>query len=274
MVHELGMTVLIDNMAEEPLLSEWGLSILISADERKLLLDTGASGLYAQNADRLGIRLENVDIGVLSHAHYDHADGMDTFFTLNRSAPFLVREGTCENCYGVKEGQLRYIGIQSGVLKKYKERIRYVSGVRMIADGIWLVPHRRADYSPIALRNELYTVDNGERHPDDFTHEQSLVIETGQGLVVFNSCSHVGMKNILEDVREKLGRSDVIGYVGGLHLYKMTDEELAVICEEIRRTPIKHIFTGHCTGDHAFGFLKKRLGERIEQFSSGFKYTF
>jgi len=274
MIHDLEMTVLIDNLAGEPLAGEWGLSILISADGRKLLLDTGASGLFAQNAERLGIPLDSVDVGILSHAHYDHADGMSTFFSLNRGAPFLVREGACENCYAVKEGGLRYIGIQSGVLKKYEDRIRYVSGVHRIADSIWLVPHRGADYSSIALRNELYTVSGGRRLPDDFAHEQSLVIETGQGLVVFNSCSHVGMKNILEDVREGLGRGDVCGYVGGLHLYKMTEEELSVLCEELLQTPVRHIFTGHCTGDHAFSVLKARLGERIAQFSSGFKYTF
>lgn len=274
MIQKLEMTVLIDNVAGEPLAGEWGLSILIIADGRKILLDTGSSDLFARNADCLGIDLASVDIGVLSHAHYDHADGMETFFSLNRSAPFLVREGTCENCYGIKEGLLRYIGIQSGVLKKHEERIRYVSGVHTICKGIWLVPHRRADYSSIALRNDLYTVSNDERVPDDFAHEQSLVIETGQGLVVFNSCSHTGMTNILTDIREMLGRSDVCAYVGGLHLYKMTDGELDALCVEIQRTPVAHIFTGHCTGDHAFRFLKERLGERIGQFSSGFRYFF
>ena len=104
MIQKLEMTVLIDNVAEEPLAGEWGLSILIIADGRKILLDTGSSDLFARNADCLGIDLGSVDIGVLSHAHYDHADGMETFFSLNRSAPFLVREGACENCFGVKEG--------------------------------------------------------------------------------------------------------------------------------------------------------------------------
>ena len=274
MIHTLDMTVLIDNVAAEPLVGEWGLSILITADDRSILLDTGASHLFAQNAERLGVDLNSVDTGVLSHAHYDHADGMDTFFSLNRKTPFLVREGSCENCYGIKEGLLRYIGIQSGVLKKHEERIRYVSGVHTISEGIWLVPHRRADYSSIALRNDLYTVSNDERVPDDFAHEQSLVIETGQGLVVFNSCSHTGMTNILTDIREMLGRSDVCAYVGGLHLYKMTDGELDALCVEIQRTPVAHIFTGHCTGDHAFSFLKERLGERIGQFSSGFRFFF
>ncbi len=274
MIQKLEMTVLIDNVAIEPLAGEWGLSMLVKADDRTILLDTGASGLFAQNASALGIDLAKVDTGVLSHAHYDHADGMETFFFLNGQAPFLIRKGSRENCFGIKEGNLRYIGIRRGVLDKYDARIRYVSGVYKISDGIWLVPHRKADYSAIARRNDLYTVDWGERLPDDFAHEQSLVIETGQGLVVFNSCSHTGMSNILKDIRILLGRSDVRAYVGGLHLYKMTDAELDTLSAEIDGTSVERIFTGHCTGDHAFGFLKERLGERIGQFSSGFHYCF
>ena len=268
------MTVLIDNLAEAPLVVEWGLSILIDADDNRLLLDTGASGLFAQNAERLGIDLGSVDAGVLSHAHYDHADGMDAFFALNRNAPFLVREGACENCFGVKEGALRYIGIKTGILSEHAARIRYAVGVHQITDGIWLVPHRRADYSAIALRNDLYTIAGGERRPDDFAHEQSLVIETRRGLVVFNSCSHTGMSNILADIRQMLGRGDVWAYVGGLHLYNLTDDELDALCRELERTSIAHIFTGHCTGDHAFRFLEARLGGRIAQFCSGFRYRF
>ena len=274
MIQKLEMTVLIDNLAEEPLVGEWGLSILIDADGKRILLDTSASGLFARNAECLGIDLNSVDTGVLSHAHYDHADGLDTFFALNKSAPFLIREGARENCFGIKEGVLRYIGIKTGVLSEHAARIRYVKGVHQIADGIWLVPHRRADYSAIALRNDLYTVDNGERRPDDFAHEQSLVFETEKGLVVFNSCSHAGMTNILADIRELMGRCDVCAYVGGLHLYKMTDDELEALSVEIGRTGIEHIFTGHCTGDHAFAFLKARLGGRIGQFSSGFRHCF
>ncbi len=274
MIHDLEMTVLIDNIAAEPLAAEWGLCIFVKADDRNILLDTGASGLFAQNAEALGIDLAKVDTGVLSHAHHDHADGMEAFFLQNQNAPFMVRKESCENCFGIKEGELRYIGIQRGVLDRFSERIRYVDGVCKIADGIWLVPHRKADYSAIALRNDLYKIDNEERLPDDFTHEQSLVIETERGLVVFNSCSHTGMPSILADIREYLGRSDVCAYVGGLHLYNLTDEELDALCTEIQSTSVEHIFTGHCTGDHAFGYLKERLGDRIEQFCSGFSYSF
>ena len=183
MIQKAEMTVLIDNVASEPLSAEWGLSILINADGKTILLDTGASKLFAQNAEYLGIELADVDMGVLSHVHYDHADGLDTFFALNRDAPFFVREGSCENCYGMKDGIMRYNGIRSGILKEYEDRIQYVSGTQMIGDGIWLIPHRRTDYSSIALRNDLYAMHNGKLFPDDFAHEQSLVIETKNGLI-------------------------------------------------------------------------------------------
>ncbi len=274
MIRQLEMTVLIDNLAEEPLEGEWGLSILIRADEETILLDTGASGLFAKNAEALGIDLAAVTTGVLSHAHYDHADGMETFFSRNHSAPFLVREGSRENCFAVKEGELRYIGIRRGVLSSHAERIRCVRGVYEIRGGVWLIPHRKADYSAIALRNDLFTRERDARVPDDFAHEQSLVIETGRGLVVFNSCSHTGLTNVLSDVSAFLGRRDVFAYVGGLHLFKMTDAELETLSAQIENTSVARILTGHCTGDHAFGFLKERLGERIELFSSGFRYCF
>ena len=274
MDHKVKMTVLIDNVASEPLAAEWGLSILINVDHRKILLDTGASHLFAQNADLLGIDLSDVDIGVLSHAHYDHADGLDTFFQVNQNAPFLLREGSCENCYGVKDGEMQYDGIRNGILKDHEARIQYVNGTFQIAEGIWLLPHRKADYSAIALRNELFSMRDGKLCPDDFAHEQSLVIETKQGLIVFNSCSHTGMTNILADIQEMLGRCDVYAYVGGLHLYKMTDEELDALCDEIRRSSIAHIYTVDCTGDHAFHILKAALGDRIQQFSSGFSCCF
>ena len=73
------ITVLTDNIAYEDFAAEWGLSILIEYDGRKYLLDTGASRLFADNAALLGIDLADVDFSTLSHAHWDHANGFDTF---------------------------------------------------------------------------------------------------------------------------------------------------------------------------------------------------
>lgn len=71
--------VLIDNISKDELLCEWGLSVYIEYRDKKILLDGGTSGAFARNAKRMGIDLNAVDFGVLSHAHYDHADGLSAF---------------------------------------------------------------------------------------------------------------------------------------------------------------------------------------------------
>ena len=273
-IQNLKLTVLMDNIAQEPLVCEWGLSMLIEADGRKILLDTGASGQFIRNAELLRIDLSEVDVGILSHAHYDHADGMEAFFACNDHAEFFLRQGCRENCFGIKDGVFRYNGIRKGTLERFADRIRFVSGVYPLAEGIWLLGHRAADYSSLALRNELFVVEGERRRPDDFSHEQSLIIETQKGLVIFNSCSHTGVKNVLEDVREMLGDREVFAYVGGLHLYKLTDEELSVLADELACSGISKILTGHCTGEHAYAFLRQRLGEQIGQVSVGFTWVF
>ena len=73
-------TVLSDNIPAENLGCEWGLSIFIEYHGKHILLDAGASGLFLTNADVLGLNMKDVDFGVLSHAHYDHADGIPEFF--------------------------------------------------------------------------------------------------------------------------------------------------------------------------------------------------
>ena len=274
MVSELKMTVLSDNIAEHPLTAEWGLSILLEADGQNILLDTGGGNAFASNARTLGLDLSRVDVGVLSHAHYDHADGLEAFFELNSRAPFLIRQESGENCFGLKEGQMTYIGVRRGLLKAWAPRITPVSGVYGIDSGILLVPHRKDDYSAIARRGELYVERGGEYLPDDFSHEQSLVIDTPRGRVIFSSCSHTGPENVLRDVEELAGKKNVLAYVGGLHLYRLTDEELHELCRQLKACDVGQIITGHCTGDHAFEVLRAELGDRVRQFRVGFTHEF
>ena len=70
--------VLVDNISNEKLAGEWGLSIYIEYDEKKILLDTGASGLFINNAKQLGVPIQEIEYAVLSHGHYDHGDGDET----------------------------------------------------------------------------------------------------------------------------------------------------------------------------------------------------
>ena len=88
----LKATVLVDNIGTEIATGEWGLSIYIEQAGKNILLDTGASNRFLVNAKALGKDIGAVDYGVLSHAHYDHANGMQAFFEENENAKFYLQK--------------------------------------------------------------------------------------------------------------------------------------------------------------------------------------
>ena len=267
--------VLIDNITKNDLIGEWGLSFYIEYKGHKILLDTGASANFAENAQKMDVELNEIEYGVLSHAHYDHADGMPAFFEKNQEAKFYIRKGTGENCYGKKNFFMyKYNGIAPGTLEQYKERIEYVEGDCKLLEGVYLIPHKTVGLEKIAKKVHLYVKDNGKMFPDDFAHEQSLVFETENGLVIFNSCSHGGPDNIITEVLATFPDKEICAYVGGLHLYKSSEEYVRDLADRIKETGIKKIITGHCTGDEAFTILKEELGDIIEQMYTGMEMEF
>ncbi len=266
-------TVLIDNLASVGLSCEWGLSILVEHAGRRVLLDTGASGLFAENADALGADLARVDAGVLSHAHFDHSDGMAEFFRRNASAPFYLRDGARCRCYNKRWPFDEYIGIHKGWLEKYADRIVYVSGDREILPGVWLVPHKTPGLEEIGRRARFRIRVDGRKMLDDFRHEQSLVVDLGpDGLVVFNSCSHAGADTVVREAMTTFPGRPVRAVVGGFHLFRTPDDEVRAFARRVRETGVGSVYTGHCTGDRAFGILREELGERAVQLRAGLSF--
>lgn len=264
------ITVLMDNNAPAGLLCEWGLSFFIEYEGKNYLLDMGGTGDFVQNADTLGIDLSTVDAAILSHAHYDHSDGMEAFFERNDHATLYIREGAGENCYGLNdEDETYYIGIKEGLLSKYADRIVYASGDTMISPGVYLIPHKTPGLDAIGRKVGMKIRVGSGWKTDSFDHEQSLVFRTPEGLVILNSCSHGGPENILREVTETFPGEAVAAYLGGLHQYRSTAEEVHDLAQLLLEQQVAHIYTGHCTGDAAFRLLKKELKDKISQFSSG-----
>ncbi len=263
------ITVLTDNKATEGLKGEWGLSLLIEQGGKKLLLDTGASPLFAKNAEKCGVDLKNVDLAFLSHAHYDHSNGFGEFFRINENAP-LYLSGRCkENCYGRRWIFSKYIGIKKGYAKAFAERLIYTDGFTEVTDRIYLLPHGEGDYSIYGKKNGLFQKNGRKWSYDSFDHEQSLVIKTEKGLVIFNSCCHTGADNIINEVASAFPNEKILALIGGFHLYKSGDEDVINLAQRIRDTGIEKIYTGHCTGDRAFTLLKKELGDTAEELFAG-----
>lgn len=261
--------ILIDNHAKADLCPEWGLSVWIEQEGQVFLLDTGASGAFAKNAEAMGLDLKRVDAGILSHAHFDHSDGLEAFLEKNKTASFYIRKGAAENCYSSRKYYLKYIGIQKGMLKKYQNRICYVEGDYPLGSGVTLVPHKTPDLKRVGKKAGMYVRRGLFWQPDDFSHEQSLVVETKQGLVVFNSCSHGGADTIIREIRETFPEKKIYALVGGLHLFRSSEEEVRALASSVRKLGIAKIYTGHCTGDRAMELLREELGETVEEIYTG-----
>ena len=59
------VSVLVDNNDGAGLKGEWGLSFYIEYADKTVLLDAGLSPLFAVNAEKMGLDLNNVDFAVL-----------------------------------------------------------------------------------------------------------------------------------------------------------------------------------------------------------------
>jgi len=262
-------TVLIDNIGSGELKGEWGLSLYIEYNGKKFLLDTGASDRFLENAERLGIKIADVNFVVLSHAHYDHTNGLAAFLSANSNAPVFLSPAAEENCYAGLGFISKYIGLPKGVVESQAGRVKRPEGVAQICEGVYLVPHSTSGLSKIGKRNHLLVKQGWRYLPDDFSHEQTLVFRMDNGLVLMNSCSHAGPDVITDEVLKVFPGEHIAAYVGGLHLFRMSDREVEVMADKLDACKIDHIYTGHCTGQKAFEILKSRFGDRITQFKCG-----
>ena len=265
------VTVLSENTGCKKCPGEHGLSLFIENAGYQILLDAGKSSLFAENAEVLGVDLKNVDFAVLSHSHYDHADGFDTFFELNETAKLYVREGTEETYFSKHGEEVRYIGPKQGMLEKYRNRVVLVDKafMQIECEDMFLVPHNTEGLEVIGEKAKLYKLEQGELVPDDFAHEQSFVIRTPKGLVIFNSCSHGGPANIIREVLQWEKDSKLYAYIGGFHLSKYPDEDVLEFAQTLKALEMERIITGHCTGERACEILQEQLGDKVEVMYSG-----
>lgn len=268
------VTTLIDNRPAPQLTAEWGLAFWIEYQDKHILLDTGGGENFARNAAALGIYLSRTDFAVLSHAHWDHADGLPAFFRRNPTAPLYLRQGCGEDCYDRTDRGWRYEGIRKGTLAEYADRIRFVSGPFSPAPGVSLLPHTTPGLAAKGKAGKMYRLRDGKYTPDDFSHEQSLVFQTARGLVIFNSCCHAGADVIVRETQEAFPGQPIRALVGGFHLFETPDEEVYALGQRLAKSGVEEIVTGHCTGERGFQILKEVLGERAKQLRTGLVIDF
>lgn len=268
------LTVIVDNISSNDIKGEWGLSILAEYNDKKILIDTGASELFAENLKKLGFDINDIDYATLSHAHYDHSNGMVKFFKENDHSSFYLRQSADENCYFKKFFVKKYIGLPRNILSDFSDRIIFTEGKFEIIPGAYLLGHNSPNLDKIGKRENMYQRIGNRYIPDTFSHEQSLILDTDKGLVIINCCSHGGAVNIINEAKAAFPDKKVFGLIGGFHLFNKTEKEIREVGNMINETGIEFVCTGHCTKNRAFGILKDILGEKLLQLKVGLEMEF
>lgn len=265
------ITSIIENTSKTGLPVEHGLSLFIQLENGRIVLfDMGQSSLFAENAARLGLSIADVDTAIISHGHYDHGGGLGSFLSLNEKANVYVHEDAFMPHYSLRETGLRYIGLSKelqtskriiacGSLTQISEDMNLFADVQ----GTCCCPHG----------NHLLFGPNQEEN-DTFSHEQSLIIEEGDNVVLFAGCAHKGIINILRKAEEVIGRKPT-HVLAGMHLVKSgLDEEaeasfIHTLANELATYKQTKFYTMHCTGEQQFLKLKEIMNAQIDYLSCG-----
>ncbi len=274
------ITVLIENTsADSTLKCEHGLSFLIEYNDKKYLLDAGSSSAFLDNAKTLDISLDDVNTCFLSHGHYDHSGGFYEYLNLNKNVQVYAME-SATGSYHSSKGGMHEIGIPKPILDKHLNRFKFINGVYELDDHIYLIPHGAAGLDAIGKKAGLFKKCGEEYLPDDFAHELSLVFATDKGLVIFNSCSHAGIKNIINEVTTVLPDKKIYAFLGGLHMEgkdgtrcfcTFSEAEIEEIANILKNVDLQKLYTGHCTGDDGFKLLQKYLDDKIIRLTTGMR---
>lgn len=235
---------------------EHGLSLYIETENKKILFDMGQTGLFAKNAEIMGIDLKAVDVAILSHGHYDHGGGLEKFLEINEKAPVYLNRNAFGEHYN---GTEKYIGLD----KKLKDnsRLVFTGEVFKIEEGLNLYScngnEKKFDLGSFGLT----MVQNGEFLPDDFRHEQYLLIEEKGKKVLISGCSHKGILDITNWFCP-----DVL--IGGFHFSKLPLDDTLKDYAKYLDGFSTSFYTCHCTGVEQYEFMKNNM-ERLNYISTG-----
>lgn len=241
------IVTLLENTTKKGFETEHGLSLYIEALGKKILFDFGASPLFCQNAKRLGVDLSAVDIAILSHGHNDHGGGIKAFLDTNSHAPIYISPHAFEPHYNAKG---EYIGLD--VALQNSSRFIYVDKKLKIDTGLTVFNcNGLLPFEPIIDCGHT-AIKNGCPIPEDYCHEQYLLIEDGGKRVLFSGCSHKGIINIMEWVKPS-------HLIGGFHFSKLPlDSSLGSLTKRLSTYNTEY-YTCHCTGTAQFEYMKPHL---------------
>ncbi len=225
--------VIYDNYVHENnLKSDWGYSIIIEGLEKEILFDAGTRpDIFEFNFTKMSLNANKVEMIVFSHEHGDHTEGLPAFTAMKKNIPVLIPTS-----------------FSDGFKKK------------MITSG--LIPVLVRDAAKIC--DNLYT--SGE-----FIYqipEQTLVLNTRNGLVVMTGCSHPGIVMMLKQIKSVFNKNIYMVF-GGFHLMDKSEKEMEEIISELKSIGVIKCGATHCTGEKQIKLIKESFGANFVELGAG-----
>ena len=103
---------------------------------------------------------------------------------------------------------------------------------------------------------------------DPYRDDLSLVLETGEGLVLLCGCCHAGLLSTMATVSREFRRNPV-AVVGGIHLLHADVPTLDHVVAMLRRHGPPRLSVGHCTGDRSLLALRAGLSDQVSLCRAG-----
>jgi len=267
---------------DNALWSQFGLSILIDChwtnrDMQRILFDTGWNAEpLLHNMKVLGITIDSIDTGILSHAHYDHTGGLPHLLGM-KAARFQVvaHKEITRPVFQTHSGTLRYIGLEPANLWRLSQsRLILIEAPVELCPGVWVsgtIP-RRTDFEK--PEKDVVVLRDGQFSPDPERDDMAIVLDMGtHGIVVVTGCCHAGVVNTVKAAQEITENNVLYGLFGGFHLIDKPNDVINKTVGFLRERNVSRIWSGHCTGWEAETVLDAAFRAHYKRFYTGDKIT-
>lgn len=279
MVKNLNLKVLVEDSTRDnqKLIAKHGLSFLIEVEvgrskKVRLMMDTGPSAeVLAHNLKAMDMDLQNVDLIILSHGHYDHMGGLIKALDEIRKEALVLAH---PKAFGLKlklKPKLKFIGspfklseveAAGGIVLSSRRPVAIAKGVSTSGEIKRVTIFERVE--------GFWTVDNELFVEDDMPDDQALYVNIeDKGLAVISGCAHAGIVNTIKHGQRVMGIDDVYAVVGGFHLKDASNERINSTIEELVNWNPQIIAPCHCTGSKTIKRLLKAFEGRCTVLRTG-----
>ena len=259
--------------------SEHGVAFAIETPNGQVLFDTGQSGdVLLHNDAQLGLDIHQIDALALSHAHYDHTGGLQTFLEQSQPGlPLYANPDLFRERYAIKDGQTRSIGLSMTQIDLAQRTTLHLSAEPIeILPRVWTTGEITSRTEFEGRSSHHYIRASNVWLSDPYRDDLALILEAPAGLVVVCGCCHAGLLNTLAHVRRVFNQK-IAAIVGGAHLASMDANTLEDTIRILRASSMGHLpnlYLNHCTGVHALAALAQAFGAKVHPCPAGTVLSF